>query len=171
MNKMTILCPATAAAALALPARAQESVLYSFNPESTGNPEARLPLQKNALFGTTEGQGGSGGTVSELQQSGNSWTESTPVTFTGSNGLFPAAGLMADPSGNLYGTTSSASTYNGGTVFELTPSGNGWNFQTLWSFGNTATHDGDYPTSSLRAGRFTERQPMVELPTGVSFTS
>jgi hypothetical protein len=58
MNKMTILCLATAAVALALPARAQESVLYSFNPESTGNPEARLLLQKNALFGTTEGQGG-----------------------------------------------------------------------------------------------------------------
>jgi uncharacterized repeat protein (TIGR03803 family) len=149
MNRLTIRVLAIAAGAMALPAFAQESVLYSFNPEADGNPQARLLLEKKALFGTTEGQGSSDGTIFELKQSGNSWTESTLVTFNGGNGAYPEAGLIADASGNLYGTTSSASTYNGGTVFELTPSGNGWNFQTLWSFGNTATHDGDFPNCDL----------------------
>ena len=149
MNRLGISLLATAMAALALPVLAQESVLYSFNPDGAGNPGARLLVQKNALFGTTGGQAGTDGTVFELKKSGNSWTESTLVTFNGSNGAYPAAGLIVDANGNLYGTTSSASTYNGGTVFELTPSGKGWNFQTIWSFGNTATHDGDYPTCDL----------------------
>jgi len=149
MNKLTIRVLAIAAGAMALPAFAQEGVLYSFNPEADGNPVARLLLEKKTLFGTTQGQGSSDGTVFELKQSGNSWTESTPVTFNGDNGAYPGAGLIADSSGDLYGTTGSASTYNGGTAFELTPSGNGWTFQTIWSFGNTATHDGDYPDGDL----------------------
>ena len=150
MNKLAISFLAIAGAALALPAIAQESVLYSFNPEADGNPEGRLLLVgKNTMFGTTEGQGDSPGTVFELKQSGNSWTESTLVTFDGTNGLYPAAGLIADANGNLYGTTSSAGTYNGGTVFELTNTNGTWNLQTLWYFGNTAIHDGDTPVCDL----------------------
>ena len=35
----------------------------------------------------------------------------------------PTAGLIFDPSGNLYGATTDGGTGGGGTVFELTPSG------------------------------------------------
>lgn len=149
MNKITISLLAVAAAALALPAVAQESVLYSFNPAGDGNPESRLLLGNKALFGTTAGHGSSDGTVFELRKSGSPWTVSTVLTFDGSNGAYPEAGLIADTSGNLYGTTSSAGTYNGGTVFELTKSNGGWNAQTLWYFGNTATDDGVGPACDL----------------------
>jgi uncharacterized repeat protein (TIGR03803 family) len=150
MNKLTISFLAITAAALAVPAMAQESVLYSFNPEADGNPEGRLLLVgKDTLFGTTYEQGGSPGTVFELKRSGNSWTESTLVTFDGTDGLYPAAGLIADANGNLYGTTSSDGTYNGGTVFELTNTNGTWSLQTRWYFGNTATHDGIAPTCDL----------------------
>jgi|SRR5579871_3337728 len=149
MNKLTIWLLIFVASAMALPAAAQESVLYSFNPEADGDPQGRLLLEKGSLFGTTEGQGGSDGTVYELKPSGTSWKESTIVTFNGTNGAYPAAGLIADSSGNLYGTTGSAGTYNGGTVFMLSPSRRGWNLQTIWYFGNTTTHDGVAPQCDL----------------------
>ena len=58
-----------------------------------------------------------------------------PVTpFNG-----PAAGLVSDAAGNLYGTTQSAGIYRGGTVFELMPkAGGGWTEKTLHNFGNGA---------------------------------
>ena len=52
--------------------------------------------------------------------------------FTGSDGFVPTAGpLVADKAGNLYGTTRLGGTYNAGTVFELTPSGD---LHVLYSF-------------------------------------
>src|SRR4030088_3247908 len=67
-----------------------------------------------------------------------------PVTpFNG-----PAAGLVSDAAGNLYGTTQSAGIYRGGTVFELMPkAGGGWTEKTLHNFGNGA--DGAYVSASL----------------------
>lgn len=38
-----------------------------------------------------------------------------------------------DADGNLYGTTSNGGAGNGGTVFELMPSQNGWVFSVLYS--------------------------------------
>jgi uncharacterized repeat protein (TIGR03803 family) len=149
MNRLAMSFLGIGAAALAPPAMAQESLLYSFNPEVDGNPQGRLLLEKKALFGTTAGADSSDGTVFELKRAGKTWTESTLVTFNGSNGAYPAAGLIVDPSGNLYGTTGSAGTYNGGTAFELTSSKGSWNLQTLWYFGNTATHDGVAPACDL----------------------
>ncbi len=54
------------------------------------------------------------GTVFEV--AAGSSTISTLVTFNVANGNVPYAGLIADASGNLYGTT-----YGGSTVFELSP--------------------------------------------------
>ena len=46
-------------------------------------------------------------------------TLTTLYSFTGSDGARPYAGLIADASGNLYGTTSSGGANGYGTVFKL----------------------------------------------------
>ena len=71
--------------------------------------------------------------------------------FTGMNGRgrFPQAGLVGDPAGNLYGTTSLGGAYGYGTVFKLTPNSNGgWGFSVLHSFCRTCS-DGFYPVGGL----------------------
>ncbi len=55
--------------------------------------------------------------------------------YGGSDGLVPAAGLVSDAKGNLYGTTASGGTYGDGTVYELSPSGTSWTEKILYSFG------------------------------------
>ena len=54
------------------------------------------------------------------------WTESVIHRFTGLNGIGPVGAVVFDQTGNLYGATSSGGLRNGGTVFELSPSGGGW---------------------------------------------
>ncbi len=46
----------------------------------------------------------------------------------------PFGGLIFDAAGNLYGTTFNGGSGGGGTVFELSPSGNTWIFKLLYSF-------------------------------------
>ena len=60
----------------------------------------------------------------------------TLVSFNGTNGASPEAGLIADSSGNLFGTTMLGGAYNDGTVFEIvkTPSGYASTPTTLVSF-------------------------------------
>ena len=54
----------------------------------------------------------------------------------GTDGVNPYAGLIADTSGNLYGTTVEGGIHNLGSVFELTPqAGGGWTESVLHSFG------------------------------------
>ncbi|HEY6767210.1 MAG TPA: choice-of-anchor tandem repeat GloVer-containing protein [Candidatus Sulfotelmatobacter sp.] len=72
-------------------------------------------------------------------------------TFTGADGQNPAANLIADKTGNLYGTTE----YGGaggfyGTVFQLSPPaypGGPWKNTTLYAFTNSG--DGARPTAGL----------------------
>ena len=149
MKRLTVSCLALAAAAVASPALAQESVLYDFN-SSAGAVQARLLQDKNALYGTTEGYSTNGnyGVVYELRHVGSTWKELTIATFDRTNGALPMAGLIADSSGNLYGTTFQGGAYNGGSVFMLSKSGNSWTLQTIWSFAGTET-DGAGPACDL----------------------
>ena len=67
-------------------------------------------------------------------------------TFTGgTDGEFPAAGLIQDSAGNLYGTTSYGNPPQAGSVFKLSPSGK---FNVLHSF-RTGGTDGARPFASL----------------------
>jgi hypothetical protein len=77
----------------------------------------------------------------------------------GQDGFFPAAGLIADAAGNLFGTTSygggSTCTLNGfvgcGTVFQLAPpaqKGSAWTETVLYRFQGGA--DGAYPNGLIR---------------------
>ena len=101
------------------------------------------------LFGTTEYGGAHGyGTVFELTPNGDgSWTESVLHSFNYSDGEVPFAGLIFDAAGNLYGTTAGGGAYDAGTVFQLTPNGDGsWTESVLHSFNGK---DGRQPLSSL----------------------
>ena len=114
-----------------------EDVLYSFpsSGQDGSNPYAGLIFDKKGnLYGTTEmgGADGSGcgdngcGTVFRLMH--GTWTEEVLHSFTGgSDGAGPAAGLIFDTKGNLYGTTETgggSTCFGGGgcgVVFEITP--------------------------------------------------
>jgi uncharacterized repeat protein (TIGR03803 family) len=63
------------------------------------------------------------------------WNENVPYRFSSETDGSGTINVTAfDQQGNLYGTTSTGGTYDGGTVFELTPSGRGWTKTTLYSF-------------------------------------
>lgn len=71
----------------------------------------------------------------QLTHSENGWTGTDIYDFTGgADGAYPVAGIIVDTEGNLYGATSVAGSGNGGTVFELSPSGGSWNYTLLYSF-------------------------------------
>lgn len=132
---------------------AQETVLYSFGSGTDGvGPSSGLVADAAGNFyGTTPGGGGqSAGTVYELSPVvGGGWTETVIFAFSGSNGSAPAAALVWDNAGNLYGTTETGGAYGAGTVFELSPPtapGQPWVEQVLYGF---ATTDGADPQGSL----------------------
>jgi len=105
-----------------------ESVVHVFTGGTDGAfPSAGLILDSHGnLYGTTEGGVSSSfGTVFKLVPSGAG--NATPHyevlhKFTGIDGAFPAARLIADPSGDLYGTTSQGgSLINAGAIFKVVP--------------------------------------------------
>jgi len=114
-----------------------ESLPYTFTGGFDGsNPEAGLTLDAAGnLYGTANSNGEHyDGTVFELKRSGSSWTEDTLYSFAGGDrGAYPAAGLIFDPAGNLYGTTEFGGNGNG-MVFELSPSGAGWFLNQTYAF-------------------------------------
>ena len=69
----------------------------------------------------------------------------TLASFNGANGANPYGGLIADPSGTLYGTTYYGGTSGSGTVFSLTSGGT---LTTLASFNGS---NGANPEGSLIA--------------------
>jgi uncharacterized repeat protein (TIGR03803 family) len=74
------------------------------------------------------------GAVYQLSPSGSNWTEQTIYNFFEAvDGIVPFGGLIIDPSGNLYGTTFTGGSDEGGTVFELTSANGGWTLNTLYN--------------------------------------
>jgi uncharacterized repeat protein (TIGR03803 family) len=134
-----------------------ESVLHSFGNGTDGaSPRCNLIFDSSGnLYGTTFSGGTDGsGTVFELSPSGSSWTEKVLYSFDPGNfvdGAAPAAGLIFDASGNLYGTnTGGYLVYanSGGTVFELSKSGATWTEKVLYSFSHYF-YSPAYPYSGL----------------------
>jgi uncharacterized repeat protein (TIGR03803 family) len=80
-----------------------------------------------------------------------SWAgEKILYTFGASqqDGYAPQCALIFDSRGNLYGTTYSGGTHQGGTVFELSPGSNGsWTEKILYNFGGD--FDGQNPYAGL----------------------
>lgn len=122
--------------------------LYSFKgvPDGSGPAFGSLVIGGNrALFGTTE-SGGNFGTAFGV-------CNCRPREFvlhsfgTGTDGAQPIGGLVLDPSGNFYGTTSLGGAYGNGTVFEGKRSGLTWTESTIYSF--TGGDDGASPPAGV----------------------
>jgi len=66
------------------------------------------------------------------------WTERVLHAFMGfTDGAYPLGELIFDQAGNIYGTTVEGGINDGGTAFELTPSGGGWAESLLVEFENS----------------------------------
>jgi uncharacterized repeat protein (TIGR03803 family) len=127
------------------------NTLVTFSGSNGANPQDRGGLIADAhgnLFGTTSGLSSAGyGTVFEIKTdsttaTGYASTPTTLVSFNGTDGSYPFAGLMADAHGNLFGTTSQGGAYGSGTVFEIkidstTATGYASTPTTLVSFNST----------------------------------
>jgi uncharacterized repeat protein (TIGR03803 family) len=113
-----------------------ETVLYSFGTGTDGAiPYAGVTLDSAGdVLGTTSAGGSSGyGTVFELSKQ-NSWAETIVYNFQNQDdGAVPYAGLIADGLGNFYGAATEGGSQGGGSIFELTPAGSGWNFAAIQS--------------------------------------
>ena len=134
-----------------------ESVLYAFQGGSNDGSYAAGDLvmtKGGAILGTTVRGGGATfckagngcGVVFELTPSGSTYTEKVVHAFKSGppDGLVPTS-LVADSSGDLYGTTLNGGLATGdckgafgipgcGTVFRLTPSGSTYTESVLYRF-------------------------------------
>jgi uncharacterized repeat protein (TIGR03803 family) len=123
--RLALAITLVSAVLLALPLHARNyKILYAFKREADGGgPQAGLLLSaKGDLYGTTFLGGDpacSCGTVFKLLPDGGF---TVLYQFKGNDGANPAAGLIADGNGNLYGTTSQGGrgSSSKGTVFKLT---------------------------------------------------
>lgn len=123
-------------------------VLYS----PYGYPRGGLVFDSSGnLYGPAFIGGNGQGSIYRLSPSGTGWIETNLYDFTnGSDGGYPWAGLILDPSGNLYGATTSGGSGRAGTVFQLVNSNGTWTLNTLYDF--TGSSDGRFvvgPVGSL----------------------
>jgi uncharacterized repeat protein (TIGR03803 family) len=147
------------------------SLVYAFPPGSEGlGPSGGLISDSSGnLYGTTTGggtnecssfSGGGGGCGTVFQLKLLPGGDRKDVTLHNFNGLVdgagPAASLLSDASGNLYGTTSYGGSSGclspfavcGGTVFELSPTAHGWKETVLHRFRPDGS-DGGVPVAGL----------------------
>ena len=107
--------------------------------------------QQGNLYGSTGGFGANGaGTIFKIDTADN-FSVIYALTNPGGQGSFmgpgPAAKLMMDTAGNLYGTTYGDGVHGFGSVFKLSPSNGGWTYTSLHDF--TGGADGGYPVSDV----------------------
>ncbi len=137
-----------------------EKILYRFTPYGAdgANPQAPpLLLRGGNLYGTTSYGGNTAcaagcGVVFKLTPSAKkSWTETVLHAFNGSDGYTPVAGLVADDSGNLYGSANlggRGGCFGGcGTLFKLARGKRGqWSFRVIHYF---KTSEGGGPLGNM----------------------
>jgi uncharacterized repeat protein (TIGR03803 family) len=146
--------------------QSNETTLHNFGGGTDGaDPVADLlyPSSSDTVYGTTNKGGGSAacvhgcGTVFSIQSNGSEYTVIYRFAGGDEDGANPQAGLIADASGNLYGTTYNGGTQNLGTLFELSPEpmsgcpagshpGDGWCETVLFAFSGP---DGSHPLARL----------------------
>jgi uncharacterized repeat protein (TIGR03803 family) len=131
-------------------------IIFDFKNGTEGlTPNSGLAVDAAGnMYGTTFSGGFEYlGAAYELSpNSDGSWTEKVLHYFgkTPSDGQIPAAGMVLDSAGNLYGTTEVGGTNKTGTLFELSPkSGGTWTEKVLYNFGPGGGTDGANPQSGL----------------------
>ena len=130
------------------------TTLVSFNfTDGAGLPGNLIADANGDLFGATEvGGANDAGNVFEIAKTaaGYASAPTTLINFNGADGSGPAASLIADANGDLFGTTSGGGANLNGTVFEIkkTASGYASTPTTLVSFDGA---DGAGPQGSLVA--------------------
>jgi uncharacterized repeat protein (TIGR03803 family) len=132
------------------------TLLLAFNNVDGGGPKfGPLVLRNGDLYGTTFYGGKYNlGTIYRLNLANGK--ETVLHSFSGPDGAYPVAGLTADSTGNLYGTTTSGGAHEGsncigqapgcGTVFKLA---NSDTLTTLYSFSGTGDGSGPQGAPSL----------------------
>lgn len=140
------------------PTPLQASLVYSFSGPPDASSASGPLISDNAgnLYGVTP-DGGThelGGTVFELSFSNGTWQKTVLYSFDDGQ---PVGALVFDNAGNLYVVTQESGNLcnpNGcsgsslGTVYELTPTGSGWQRTVLHTFsGNPG--DGEAPGAGL----------------------
>jgi len=104
------------------PAFADEQLLYHFSSHAAFPPGDLVLDDSGNLYGVTQLDGANGlGTV--FRYSPNGQYTVLHDFGGGSDGADPAAGLIRDADGNLYGTTVSGGLTNQGTVFKIASDG------------------------------------------------
>jgi uncharacterized repeat protein (TIGR03803 family) len=139
-----------------------EHVLHRFQSGGDGATPGSAPLVtgSGALYGTAATGGGDPtcgsapintgcGTVYALKPTTHGYALRILYTFvkTKIDGANPFAGLFADGTGALYGTTQYGGTANQGSAFKLTPGGSQYAESIIHSFGGGS--DGSYPLDAL----------------------
>lgn len=134
-----------------------EAVLHSFGNADDGyDPGSPLVFDGiGNLYGTTEfGGTGRTGVVFKLSPSQGGWTETIlyafPDSVSGPNGSNPVGGVVIDSQGRLYGNTMVGGASGDGAVYELAPSGEGYDEKVIYSFN---VYDGLQPVSGLTIDR------------------
>ncbi len=118
------------------------SVLHQFKGKPAQWPVAGLTADAQGnLYGVSTQGGPGNGIVFELAKtSGGGWQYHILYHFKGGNdGEWPIGGLFLDQAGNIYGTTDEGGNLGTcqqgcGTVFELSPSNNGWSEKVIFRF-------------------------------------
>jgi len=126
------------------------TTLVSFTGGFDGaSPSGTLTIDASGdLFGTTFRGGQLGnGSVFEITKTSLGY-DPNPITLASftTDGVLPMSGVIADASGNLFGTTFRGGQFDDGTVFELVKSGNSYTLTTLVAFNGT---NGAHPQGSL----------------------
>jgi uncharacterized repeat protein (TIGR03803 family) len=127
-----------------------ETVLHRLNGDADGSGPGQLTFDSSWNLWGPAGIGQSTyGTIFELTpQQGGGWNFSVQYNFTFEQG-FPPNALTMDAAGNIYGTTPVGGDGDLGVLYSLTPSTNGWNFNTLYSFANDDQSQGRLPTGRI----------------------
>ena len=137
-----------------------ETILYNFKWGQGVEPRGTPVVAANgAIYGTTYGGGKYGeGVIYRLTPPsipGGAWNYRVLHAFTaGLDGASPIGALALHGSGVLYGTTTRAGAYGGGTVFQLAPpavAGGAWTENVLYSFG-AENGDGSDPAANIVFG-------------------
>ncbi len=128
-----------------------ESVQYAFHGSDGAHPYGGIfQYKRRAGVGTTAYGGAYGyGEVFEIMPSGSGgYAVRVLYSFQGGSidGANPFDGVIADGSGDLFGTTLNGGKNGDGTAFELNPTRQGFTEKVLYNFGGGS---GEYPYAGL----------------------